>query len=68
MAASRSRSSSLKPRREENISDRAPCETIPVFSPTRSNSSRTTTLPPNTPIDPVKVAGSATITSAGQAM
>ena len=37
-------------------------------SPSRSSSSVTTTLPPSTPIEPVMVAGWATITSAGQAM
>ena len=41
---------------------------LPVPAPMRSSSSLTTTLPPNTPIEPVSVAGSATMTSAGQAM
>ena len=45
-----------------------PAATVPVVSPSRSSRSRTTNLPPNTPIEPVRVAGSATITSAGQAM
>src|SRR5665647_2515783 len=63
VAANRSRSSSLKPRRGENISDRAPCDTEPVVTPIRSSSSRTTILPPKTPMDPVSVEGSATMSS-----
>ena len=51
----------------EYIRERAPCSTTPVVSPSLSSSSVTTNLPPKTPIDPVRVDGSATITSAGQA-
>ena len=46
---------------------RSPCSTAPVVNPTFSHSSLVTNLPPNTPMEPVKVDGSATIRSAGQA-
>ena len=68
VAANRARSSSLNPRLGEYIKARAPRCTLPVLTPTRSSSPSTTSLPPATPIDPVKVAGKATITSAGDAM
>src|SRR5665647_2033685 len=66
VAANRSRSSSLKPRRGENISDREPCDTEPVVTPMRSSSSRTTILPPKTPMDPVRVDGSADMLVVGR--
>ena len=47
---------------------RGPTDTASRRSPYRSNSDRVTTLPPNTPIEPVRVPGWATIRSAPMAM
>ena len=65
----RDQSASENGRDEENIvALAAPSATESVDTPTRSNSSCSTGLPRITPIDPVIVAGWATITSAGADM
>ena len=52
----------------ENIAEWSPWVTLSVVTPKRSRASPSTALPDSTPMEPVTVPGSATITSDAIAM